>query len=38
MGGAQSEQVPWQGREHSVQIELPPLAVVGFALEDFSDN
>jgi 1,4-alpha-glucan branching enzyme len=34
MGGAQSEHIPWQGREHSVQIELPPLAVVGFALED----
>jgi 1,4-alpha-glucan branching enzyme len=31
-GGAQSEQIPWQGREYSMQIELPPLAVVGFAL------
>jgi len=33
MGGASSETIPWQGREHSVQIELPPLSVVGFAVE-----
>ena len=33
IGGARSEQVPWQGRDHSVLIELPPLSVVGFAWE-----
>jgi 1,4-alpha-glucan branching enzyme len=33
MGGVSSEPIPWQGREHSVQIELPPLAVVGFLIE-----
>ena len=33
-GGVPSELIPWQGREHSIQIELPPLAVVGFLLED----
>jgi 1,4-alpha-glucan branching enzyme len=33
MGGISSEAIPWQGREHSIQIELPPLAVVGFSVE-----
>jgi 1,4-alpha-glucan branching enzyme len=33
VGGARSEQISWQGRSHSIQIELPPLAVVGFTLE-----
>ena len=33
LGGVPSEPVPWQGREHSIQIELPPLAVVGFLAE-----
>ncbi len=33
MGGVSSEPIAWQGRDHSVQIELPPLAVVGFAWE-----
>jgi 1,4-alpha-glucan branching enzyme len=33
LGGVQSEPIPWQGREHSVQIELPPLALVGFAVD-----
>jgi 1,4-alpha-glucan branching enzyme len=32
-GGMSSEQIPWQGREYSIQIELPPLALVGFAIE-----
>ncbi len=32
-GGVPSEPVPWQGRDHSIQIELPPLAVVGFTLK-----
>ena len=33
LGGVASEPIPWQGRDHSVQIELPPLAIVGFAAE-----
>jgi 1,4-alpha-glucan branching enzyme len=33
MGGVSSETIPWQGRNHSIQIELPPLAVVGFAVD-----
>jgi 1,4-alpha-glucan branching enzyme len=33
MGGVSSETIPWQGREHSIQIELPPLAIVGFLAE-----
>jgi 1,4-alpha-glucan branching enzyme len=33
LGGMSSEPVPWQGRDHSIQIELPPLALVGFAVE-----
>jgi 1,4-alpha-glucan branching enzyme len=32
-GGAPSDPIPWQSRDHSIQIELPPLAVVGFALK-----
>jgi 1,4-alpha-glucan branching enzyme len=32
-GGIQSEPIPWQGREHSIQIELPPLGFVGFSCE-----
>jgi 1,4-alpha-glucan branching enzyme len=32
-GGLPSESIPWQGRDHSIQIELPPLAVVGFKYE-----
>ena len=31
--GMSSESVPWQGRDHSIQIELPPLALVGFVLK-----
>jgi len=33
MGGVSSEPIPWQGRDNSVLIELPPLSVVGFAWE-----
>jgi 1,4-alpha-glucan branching enzyme len=33
MGGVRSKSVPWQGRDHSIQVELPPLSVVGFVLE-----
>jgi 1,4-alpha-glucan branching enzyme len=32
-GGIQSEDRQWMGREHSILIQLPPLAVVGFKLE-----
>ena len=33
MGGVASESIPWQGRSFSIQVELPPLAVVGFVVE-----
>jgi 1,4-alpha-glucan branching enzyme len=32
-GGVQSEDRQWMGREHSILIQLPPLAVAGFKLE-----
>ncbi len=32
-GGVLSEDRQWMGREHSILIHLPPLAVVGFKLE-----
>ena len=32
-GGVPSEPISWQGREHSIQIELPPLGMMGFVLE-----
>ncbi len=34
LGGVPSQDLPWQGRDHSIQIELPPLATVGFLLEE----
>jgi 1,4-alpha-glucan branching enzyme len=33
LGGAQSENTPWMAREHSIMIQLPPLATVAFKLE-----
>jgi 1,4-alpha-glucan branching enzyme len=33
LGGVQSENVAWMGREHSLLINLPPLASVAFKLE-----
>jgi 1,4-alpha-glucan branching enzyme len=30
LGGVAAEPIPWQGRDHSILIELPPLAMVGF--------
>jgi 1,4-alpha-glucan branching enzyme len=30
LGGVQSEGVQWMGREHSILIELPPLATLAF--------
>ncbi len=32
-GGAQSENTPWMAREHSLVMQLPPLATVAFKLE-----
>jgi len=32
-GGVTSENVPWMAREHSLLIQLPPLATVAFKLE-----
>ena len=29
-GGMWAEAAPWQGKTHSLQLTLPPLAVVGF--------
>ena len=28
-----SEPIPWQGRDHSIQIELPPLALLAFVAD-----
>ena len=33
LGGAQTEDVSWMGREHSILIQLPPLATLAFRLE-----
>ena len=33
LGGSQSEDVSWMGREHSILIQLPPLSTVAFRLE-----
>ena len=33
LGGVQTEDVPWMGREHSILIHLPPLATLAFQLE-----
>jgi 1,4-alpha-glucan branching enzyme len=32
-GGVQSEDRQWMAREHSILIQLPPLATVAFKLE-----
>ena len=29
MGGAESQPIPWQGRDHSLLLRLPPLGVLG---------
>jgi 1,4-alpha-glucan branching enzyme len=31
-GGVQTQDVPWMGREHSILIHLPPLALLAFKL------
>ncbi|CAN5594642.1 hypothetical protein BH18VER1_BH18VER1_04670 [soil metagenome] len=33
MGGLEAAATEWQGRSHSLMIEVPPLATVGFKLE-----
>jgi 1,4-alpha-glucan branching enzyme len=33
LGGVQTQEVPWMGREQSILIHLPPLATVAFKLE-----
>jgi 1,4-alpha-glucan branching enzyme len=33
LGGVQTEDVPWMGREHSILINLPPLATLAFKWE-----
>ena len=33
LGGVQSQDLPWMGREHSILIQLPPLATVAFKLQ-----
>jgi 1,4-alpha-glucan branching enzyme len=33
LGGVQTQDVPWMGREHSILINLPPLATLAFKLE-----
>jgi hypothetical protein len=30
---AMAEEVPWQGRDHSVVFDLPPLAMVWFGAD-----
>ena len=32
-GGVSSDDIAWQGQPHSIQMELPPLSVVGFIKE-----
>jgi len=36
MGGIHSTQEPWQGREHSLYVNLPPLATVAFKKESLA--
>jgi 1,4-alpha-glucan branching enzyme len=33
LGGFEAEELPWQGRSHSLMISLPPLATIAFKLE-----
>jgi 1,4-alpha-glucan branching enzyme len=33
LGGVQTEEVPWMGREHSILVPLPPPATVAFKLD-----
>ena len=35
-GGVPAESIPWQGRDFSIQVELPPLGIVGFLLEQMA--
>jgi len=33
MGGVHSDPIPWQGRDHSVQVELSPLALLALVAD-----
>jgi 1,4-alpha-glucan branching enzyme len=33
LGGVQTEEVPWMGRDHSILVHLPPLATLAFKLD-----
>jgi 1,4-alpha-glucan branching enzyme len=33
LGGVQTEEVPWMGRNHSILVHLPPLATVALKLD-----
>ena len=33
LGGVQTEDFPWMGRQYSILIHLPPLATVAFKLQ-----
>ena len=33
LGGVQTEEVPWMGRDHSILVHLPPLATVALKLD-----
>ena len=33
LGGVDTQDVPWMGRQHSILIHLPPLATLAFKLE-----
>jgi len=33
MGGVRAEAISWQGRDYSVQIDLPPLSVLGLVAD-----
>ena len=37
LGGLQADGVEWQGRTHSIVVNLPPLAVIAFKREAAAD-
>ena len=38
LGGLQADAVEWQGRTHSIVVNLPPLAVIAFKREAPADS
>jgi 1,4-alpha-glucan branching enzyme len=34
-GGMHADQVPWQGRSHSLSVTLPPLSTIGFKRHEY---